>query len=87
MLSGELLKEAKILTTLLIESTDNPVLVDRVIQLGTQLRVRGIGLELTEPDYHKAAKIYTDELIPKVFDSLLLGETNPVNYNQELTNL
>ena len=64
-------------------------LVSRVKQLGGQLRVaqQQGGILITEPTYHRAAKIYTEELLSAFIDHLNLDESNPIWYNQSLAEL
>ena len=86
ILARDLLSEAEALATQLKEPTDNPVLVERVRELGRQFRtaqMRG-GLKLTEPSYHQAARIYNEELTLAVRDSLNSTEINPIIFNREL---
>ena len=86
ILAKDLLREAEDLATKLKGPIANPVLVDRVRALGRQFRtakMRG-GLELTEPSYHQAARIYDEELIFAVLDSLTIAEANPIIFNREL---
>ncbi|MBI2655081.1 hypothetical protein HYX06_01515 [Candidatus Woesearchaeota archaeon] len=85
----DLLTEAQRLFAESQHPSDWDNLVGRVIQFGEQLRTvqRQGGITLTDPAYHRAAKIYTDELIRAVFDELSLEQSNPIWYDRSLAEL
>ena len=64
-------------------------LLTRVALLRNQLRSvpSERPLLLTDPIYHRAAKIYTDELLLTFFNQLSRGESNPIFYDADLAKL
>jgi len=64
-------------------------LATKVIQLGEQLRAaqQQGGIIITDKDYHRAARIYTEELLYAFIDHLRLEESNPIWYNRSLAEL
>ena len=79
MTAKDLLKQAKILKAQPLVD-----LVSKVRELGRDLR-NVHGFQILESDYHKAARIYNEDLLPLVMEDLHPSETNCIQYNHDLT--